>query len=306
MNLDKNRELFEQAVIQTSEEMNIHPAIIEKDYYTTKVLKHMTGIEPNIIFKGGTSLSKCYGLIERFSEDIDLAYDTSMSKMTEGKRKKFSQWIETMGEEIGLELRNPQEIYSRRNFNRYKFGYNSNYSLEALKQILIVEVTVAIESFPTETRKADSYIYQFLNKVGLREIIKEYSMEPFKVTVQSKERTFVDKVFAICDYYMLGNTKEHSRHLYDLYKLFPVIEQNSSFSMLVSKVGHIRKANKMCPSAQDDCVVAEILQEIIEKDIYKSDYKDITEYLLFDKVSYSTVLENLEKIATMNIWRNHK
>ena len=47
-------------------------AIIEKDYYVTLVLKEIATRNPDIVFKGGTSLSKCYKIIDRFSEDIDL------------------------------------------------------------------------------------------------------------------------------------------------------------------------------------------------------------------------------------------
>ena len=80
MNLHTNKELFDQAVIMASEAMMINPAIVEKDYYVTYLLKELVSQEPNIIFKGGTSLSKCYKLINRFSEDIDLSYDNNRYK----------------------------------------------------------------------------------------------------------------------------------------------------------------------------------------------------------------------------------
>jgi len=67
-------ELFEL----TSSKMNLPGAAVEKDFWVCWVLKQLFGsteLSPQLLFKGGTSLSKCYGLIERFSEDIDLILD---------------------------------------------------------------------------------------------------------------------------------------------------------------------------------------------------------------------------------------
>jgi len=69
--LHHNKDLFEQVVLRTADNMGIAPAIIEKDYYVTLFLKEIIKVYPDIIFKGGTSLSKCYKLINRFSEGID-------------------------------------------------------------------------------------------------------------------------------------------------------------------------------------------------------------------------------------------
>ena len=70
--LHDDRDLFRQIVLLTAEAMGIDSGIIEKDYYVTMFLKSLAAKQPQILFKGGTSLSKCYKLIKRFSEDIDL------------------------------------------------------------------------------------------------------------------------------------------------------------------------------------------------------------------------------------------
>lgn len=59
---------------------NLATAIVEKDFWVCWTLKRLfgDGISPGLVFKGGTSLSKGYGLIERFSEDIDLSFDRSV------------------------------------------------------------------------------------------------------------------------------------------------------------------------------------------------------------------------------------
>lgn len=59
---------------QTAAQMGISPEIVEKDFWVCWVLLRISRLEgfPRIIFKGGTSLSKVFGIIKRFSEDIDL------------------------------------------------------------------------------------------------------------------------------------------------------------------------------------------------------------------------------------------
>jgi predicted nucleotidyltransferase component of viral defense system len=70
---------FEQAILRAAEHFKprgLRAAIIEKDYYVTEALRQVANAAgDHIIFKGGTSLSKGWGLIDRFSEDIDLFLD---------------------------------------------------------------------------------------------------------------------------------------------------------------------------------------------------------------------------------------
>ena len=70
---------FEQAILRAAEhfrEQGLRPAIIEKDYYVTEALRVIAATAGDkVIFKGGTSLSKGWNLIQRFSEDIDIFLD---------------------------------------------------------------------------------------------------------------------------------------------------------------------------------------------------------------------------------------
>ena len=103
--LHDDKETFEQIILRVSEDTGIEASIVEKDYYVTLFLKRVVEIQPNIIFKGGTSLSKCYKLINRFSEDIDLNINTE-SKPTEGQRKKLKTNIVSIIDEFGFHLHN--------------------------------------------------------------------------------------------------------------------------------------------------------------------------------------------------------
>lgn len=111
--LHNDRETFEQVILKVSEDTGIEASIVEKDYYVTLFLKRIVDIQPNIIFKGGTSLSKCYKVINRFSEDIDLNIETD-SKPTEGQRKQLKKNIVSIIDDFGFFLENADDVKSRR------------------------------------------------------------------------------------------------------------------------------------------------------------------------------------------------
>lgn len=75
MNLHNDRNSFSAAIQAASDKLEILPVFIEKDYWITIVLKRLSEskFSDRVVFKGGTSLSKGYKLIDRFSEDIDIA-----------------------------------------------------------------------------------------------------------------------------------------------------------------------------------------------------------------------------------------
>ncbi len=101
---DQRRELFSE----TAGKMAILPGLIEKDFWVCWTLKHLFSIpafESHLLFKGGTTLSKIFGVIRRFSEDIDLAVDWEMlgfvgerSPSTEMSNTKRNKLLEEMRE----------------------------------------------------------------------------------------------------------------------------------------------------------------------------------------------------------------
>ena len=84
MKLHNNKENFIEVIQIVSRSLNISPSLIEKDYYVAMILKSINDEVSGLIFKGGTSLSKCHKAINRFSEDIDLTLDSE--HLTEGQR----------------------------------------------------------------------------------------------------------------------------------------------------------------------------------------------------------------------------
>ena len=294
-NLHNDKETFNDILIATSNALGIEMAIVEKDYYVSLLLKEINKNYPDIIFKGGTSLSKCYKIISRFSEDIDIGINAD--KATEGMRKKLKIAIKKSIDDLDLQLDNEEEIMTRTYFNKYQVTYPIiDETFITIKPYLYVETAVFMKPFPYEIQEADTYIYRFLKQQNLDDIIKEYDLEPFELKVQTLTRTFIDKIFAIGDYYLNGNKERTSRHLYDLYKLMPQITFNNDFYALFDEVREIRSTDSACPSAKNDQNIKNIIIKIINEDYFKKDYNEVTSKLLFENVDYKTVKNNLAEI----------
>lgn len=299
--LHHNRETFEQVILRVAEDKKIAPEIIEKDYYVTLFLKKINELQPNLIFKGGTSLSKCYKLINRFSEDIDLNIETE-TKPTEGQRKNLKANIVSVIDEFGFTLSNPDKIHSRRDYNKYIIDYPTVFSADYLKEYLVVETAVYIKAYPCKEMPATSIIYDYLKENGYNNLIEEYNLEPFNVNVQAAERTLIDKLYAIGDYYLSDSVQEHSRHIYDIYKLLDIVELNDNLRNLAKAVFTERKGHVQCHSAKNDIDMNKLLQEIIDNEAYKKDYQDITEKIVFDNIGYSTAIKAVQTVVDSKLF----
>lgn len=93
MNLHKNRELFQDAIIATAQRKNIPEIYVEKDYWVTLALNLIfkNEIGKETVFKGGTALAKCNRLIDRFSEDIDLVILRKESESNNKQKRNDSE-----------------------------------------------------------------------------------------------------------------------------------------------------------------------------------------------------------------------
>lgn len=301
MHLHKDQDLFRQLIDETAKKFNIqNAAIVEKDYFVSLYLKMLIQQDNQFVFKGGTSLSKCFKVIQRFSEDIDINYTYPI---TGPKKTKVRELVKTVSDALGFDNLNYEDTKSRFTFNRYEIDYHSAFPQSVgIKPNIILETAFQTESFPVETRSAASLIYDYLKEIDRDDIIEIFELQPFELTVQSLVRTFIDKVFAICDYLLSSKVKEHSRHIYDLYKLFPVVSSYDNLEDLIKEVRLARKSNKYCLSAQDNQDISLLLNEIIGTQIYKDDYSDITEKIIYEPCAYEEASSVLEKIVELNVF----
>ena len=296
MYLHNDKDLFNEVITETNARTGVVESIIEKDYYVTMILKLLAKSTPEIVFKGGTSLSKCFHLIDRFSEDIDITFSEHIG---ESRRKKLKYNIlKPISDELGMPIENWGNTESDKDYNYYLFGYHpvSDYPIEGIVSAVKLETALVSYSFPTEEKSVDSIIYEVI-KDSAPDIISDYGLEPFSMKVQSVIRTFIDKIYALCDYYMEGKTKRYSRHLYDIHKIYPSITTDDSFKELMEQVRKHRSQLPICPSAKDGVDVKKLMYEFLDKEFYKSDYDNITRTLISDDVSYEQTSLTLREIA---------
>ena len=276
------------------------PAIIEKDYYVTLVLSELAKQVPDLLFKGGTSLSKCHKIIDRFSEDIDITLDSN--HQSQGKRKNLKYTIIEICNTLGLNLLNKSETRSRRDYNCYKIDYSASHSLPGLNPQLLVETVFIVKAFPDEIKQASSMIYDYLKAIGNEDAITQYQLQPFDIRVQTLNRTFVDKVFAICDYMLDSKTERQSRHIYDLSRLLTLVDLDDSLKTLIKEVREERKSGAKCYSAQDGVSITLLLQKMIDTEFFKKDYEDSTVKLLSKPVSYEEASAALKTIIESRVF----
>lgn len=300
MKLHNDKAAFEQAVRSTSRYFGVEPALVEKDYFVTLVLEKINENAPGLLFKGGTSLSKCHKIIDRFSEDIDLTLDEE--HFTQGQRQKLKYIIIDVCKELGLTLTNEGETRSRRAYNSYKIEYPILFSSVSVNPQLLVETVFIQKAYPDETLSADCMIGEWLRATNNMAAIEQYELYPFEVRVQALERTLVDKVFAICDYMERNVTLRQSRHIYDISRLLTKVKMDESLKELAREVREDRKPNKTCVSAQDGVNVPELLRKVIDTQFFKKDYEDTTLKLLSKTVEYDEAIKSLETIIAGGVF----
>ena len=296
MYLHNDKDLFTEVITEANAQTGIAESIIEKDYYVTMILKLLAKSNPDIVFKGGTSLSKCFHLINRFSEDIEITFSEHIG---ESRRKKLKYKIlKPISEELEMPIPNWDSIESDKDYNYYLFEYKpvSDYPVEGILPGVKLETALVSYSFPTEEKEVDSIIYNAI-KESAPDIVSEYGLEPFSMRVQSVDRTFIDKIFALCDYYLEDKTKRFSRHLYDLHMLYPTITIDDTFLDLIQQVRDHRSQLPICPSAKEGVNIKMLITEFLDKEFYKSDYDNITRTLISDDVTYEQTSLTLREIA---------
>lgn len=139
---------------------------------------------------------------------------------------------------------------------------------------------------------------------GRKDLAERFLLDKFSMNLQSLERTYIDKVFALCDYYLQGRSKRCSRHLYDIYKLASIIKYDDSFAALVKEVREHRVRMPICPSARESVNIPAVIKEFCENSFYREDYEAITGYFTADYVPYKDVIGVMREIAESDLFLN--
>lgn len=243
---------FMNAVEATAKYHKLQEVFIEKDYWITYALKNiaLSDYQNHVVFKGGTSLSKAYRCIERFSEDMDLA----LLKSDKDSKNKLEQWMRkvektaTQGLEYQQDPKEKKGGHLRKTYWRYpKF---ENLETFPIKENILLEINTFTTPVPYELIDINSYVGEYLINNNFMSLVKDHDLYPFSLQVLSRERTFYEKLLALTrlSYEGTDKLKEKVRHFYDLYQLYHLPDLGDSLFepthlLLIENIMHDDKNN---------------------------------------------------------------
>lgn len=237
MKLHENKTLFNQAVRFTAQELGILDIYVEKDYWVTFALKIIfsSKVADYTIFKGGTALSKCYGIIERFSEDIDLVVVKSpenSGNQLKNKTKKISKVLEPYFPEIEVEGITQKMGMNRKTAHSYVKEFAGDYG--QVRDSIIVEASWLGYFEPNEDKEIKTLVAEMMEKNNQTKLITEYDLESFKVSVLKPTRTLCEKIMSLVRFSYsddaISDLKNKVRHVYDIYKMLGIPEIKHFFN----------------------------------------------------------------------------
>lgn len=308
MLLHTNKEAFKELIIVTaSHTQGLQNHQVEKDYYVSLFLKELSKLENNveIVFKGGTSLSKCYDIIDRFSEDIDLTIKFPNVKAGRGLRKRLKENIIATIDKLSMKFLNPNEVQSDRDFNHYEIEFERLFeSTPEMIPHIKIETIAVYKPYPCLKKHVSNFITKYLIELEEElDLVKTYELETFEMSIQSIDRTFIDKLFAICDYHLEKTYERYSRHIYDIHMIWNsgLLNIEVVTCIIDDVISDRQRLYTRNLSSKPGSRPKDILQEIIDNKVFERDYIDVTSGFIYKKVSYETCINTLKKVLDSNI-----
>lgn len=305
-------------------EQGMTPFAVEKDWWVCRTLEiiFQMDIAAHLVFKGGTSLSKAWKLIHRFSEDIDLAIDKEffegykgdISRTQIGKLRKVAGNYTT-----GTFFKELEQEFSKKGFTELDFKiletgetdqdprileiyYRNVTTSEYLLPRVQIEVSCRSLREPFTTQTFGSLVDEFYADT-------EFAAPLFEVPTVNPERTFLEKLFLLHEEFHRPVDKMRvdrlSRHLYDIYHLTKAgiaekaINDKELYEIIVthrykfSRVGEV-DYNLHNPKTVNPIPIAEKMEE------WKADYAKMMEDMIYEesKPSFDDLINNLNELRT--------
>jgi predicted nucleotidyltransferase component of viral defense system len=226
------------AYTQVAEDAGIPPYAVEKDWWVVQILAAIYEMEAGkyLIFKGGTSLSKAWGLIDRFSEDVDLALDRKFigfsGEINGSQIKKYRKITgQYISEKFCAELENRLKEKGLTDIALHYIEPEASDADPVQVEILypkavdypgtvqprvMLEISISSLKEPNEIQSFYSFLDEFYFE-------SSFAGEMVEIPTAIPERTFLEKIFLLHEEFQRPlekiRTERYSRHLYDLYKL---------------------------------------------------------------------------------------
>jgi predicted nucleotidyltransferase component of viral defense system len=285
----------------TAQKMGVSNAIVEKDFwvcYMLNYLFHDFSFRNNICFKGGTSLSKVNRLIDRFSEDIDIAldwqclgyekeepYKERSNHQQDAFNKKLNKdteqllnekWLPTMHTDLMKDIGSSFDLYiDKEELQTICFRYPQYFEDESILQVIRLEVGALAEPFPSQQSIVTPYIAEQYSSVFQDMETRLFSVSPL--------RTFFEKLLILHREANRTNGKyplRYSRHFYDVYKMLKsdVKEQSLTNLDLLKNVIEFKKKFYPCNWANYNDIYNGNIKSVTDSnvlDIFHNDYNQM-------------------------------
>ncbi len=325
INLTKEQKI--QVLEQTGIAKSLPAFVIEKDWWVCILLKAIfqSQYANSIIFKGGTSLSKAYDLIDRFSEDIDLIIDRQLLGFDElNSKSQIKKLRKASGGFIINEFR--EELIQQLDQlgiskELYKIKYNEHvddtsdpntleiyYQPEApvnnvyIQQRVLLEMGARSLTEPSETKSIISFLDENYKDLTFTE-------PAFDVQVVIPTRTFIEKVLLLHEEFSKPIDKIRAerltRHFYDLDKMMQAgfgekaIADDNLFQTIVDHRKIVNPLRGLDYSNHEKGKLSIIPpDEILSK--WEQDYKTMQDHMIIgESLSWSNLLNQMKKIQDL-------
>lgn len=305
-------------------EYNLSIVAIEKDWWISAVLRALFALPyaENLSFKGGTSLSKCYNLIERFSEDIDIAVyreflgfggTLSKTQINDKLRRAACSFVrEKLQFDVAKELEN-------QGINTNLFSVNVNITPVTTTDPEIIEIHYK-SLFPesnyikpiVKLEISGRSMNEPIRKIALQSFIDEvysdkvFAEKPFEVNAVVPERTFLEKICLLHEEFAkpqeFMRTERMSRHFYDLVRIFDtdIAEKALSDKELYQNTVEHRRVFIGLKGFDYDTLAPQTIKIIPPDNIiplWKTDYETMRETMIYgESLPFNKLIDRIKQL----------
>jgi predicted nucleotidyltransferase component of viral defense system len=322
MKLHENNELFTDSILATSQFLDLPEIIIEKDYWITVALYEIfhSPLADQAVFKGGTALSKCNKLIERFSEDIDIVVlrnEGETDNQLKRKIRNLTRIVDSVIPEIEIEGITHKKGNFRKTAHQYQKIYTGHVS--HIKEHIILDTTWLGNFEPYTVEKICSFISQMMQNKKQNALIEKYDLSSFSLRVLCKERTLCEKIMSLVRFSRqsnpYANLSNKIRHIYDIYMMLQnddikIFFENVSFDTMLNQVGFddvfsYRNRNKWLIEHPAHSLIFEQPDKTWDKirGPYNTTFKELVFGKLPSEQELISILKNIAKRLKLIDWK---
>ncbi|HLN20928.1 MAG TPA: nucleotidyl transferase AbiEii/AbiGii toxin family protein [Bacteroidales bacterium] len=316
---ERRKEIFNQ----TSQRAGLPVSSIEKDWWVTMVLKTVfeLDISEHLVFKGGTSLSKGWNLINRFSEDIDFAINmTFLGYNGDPTGKSITRLRKASYAFTNTKLRESLDTRLKENgFIEYEIQANGEKNTSADPHSLLIiyksltekseyispnvklEIGARCQIEPWESREIQSIVgYHFKEQ--------KFADSPALIRTVIPSRTFLEKAFLLHEEFQRPHDKMRSermsRHLYDLEKIMDTeharkaLEDTELYNTIINHRKTFTKMDGVDYSTHQPERIDFVPPENIIKE-YEKDYRGMRESMIYgDSLPFDELIERIKELRS--------